>query len=172
MAFGLTIEDYKKPDQATLGQELANIVNGKLDAIENNTRFFNAVRLHRANAADPQEFLKAVAARYLLASQGKMYGLMSDDLERVFVENMREMTPAQLTTVVAQFEEANAMINTEQSGAQVNADLMVHIQKPITAGLRIALIALFADARFTGVVDKASMHQNDARLTRSILEAA
>lgn len=172
VAFGLTIEDYKKPDQATLGQELANIVNGKLDAIENNTRFFNAVRLHRANAADPQEFLKAVAARYLLASQGKMYGLMSDDLERVFVENMREMTPAQLTTVVAQFEEANAMINTEQSGAQVNADLMVHIQKPITAGLRIALIALFADARFTGVVDKASMHQNDARLTRSILEAA
>lgn|GEM_PF-3895728 len=128
--------------------------------------------LHLRTAIDRQSFLDAVAARYLLASQGKQNGLLSDGLEQELVAAMAKLSSSQLKmmdiTIVP------PLFDTEGTVDEVNARVIARINdesKPITAEGRIALIAMFAEGRFVAAAHATPL-QTDTRLMRQILQAA
>ncbi|MCX5779003.1 MAG: hypothetical protein NTU66_07310 [Elusimicrobia bacterium] len=169
-AFALSLDEFEQP--ANLADDVAAIKDGNIAAITGNAVFFEAVSLHLRTAIDRQSFLDAVAARYLLASQGKQNGLLSDGLEQELVAAMAKLSSSQLKmmdiTIVP------PLFDTEGTVDEVNARVIARINdesKPITAEGRIALIAMFAEGRFVAAAHATPL-QTDTRLMRQILQAA
>jgi hypothetical protein len=99
MAFALEFGDGVNPgevlrgDKESLAGTVTHILKGEYAKVENGSLalFIESAAAHDRTAADARSFRAAVAARLVLAAQGKQYGLESAGQEDTLVEMMRKL---------------------------------------------------------------------------------